>query len=103
MSQDTEKSAADGVKSANRKIRRILAEEFFAIDFAIGDDDPPGRVYSRISAGLPSISRRDADRVVARFKHRVTDAIRWSNYDSAYNVQMQAAGKAFHKAHLSDE
>ena len=34
----------NGVRDADREIRRVLADELPSIDFSFGDDDPPARV-----------------------------------------------------------
>ena len=53
----------NGVRDANREIRRVLADEFPSIDFSCGDDDPPARVRGIITAALPPSSGGAAKRV----------------------------------------
>ena len=82
----------NGVRDANREIRRVLADEVPSIDFPFGDDDPPARVRGIITDALPPSSGEAAKRVMKCLK--VTREVQMSPYDSAYNIQISAAVEA---------
>ena len=88
----------NGVRDANREIRRILADEVPSIDFPFGDDDPPARVRGIITDALPPSSGGAAKRVMKRGM-KATGVQQMSPYDFAYNLQISAAIKALSTLH----
>ena len=84
----------NGVRDANRAIRRVLADEVPSIDCSFGDDDPPARVRGIITAALPPSSGGAAKRVMKRLGMKATDGLQMSPYDCAYNTQIIAAAAA---------
>ena len=85
----------NGVRDANREIRRVLADELPSIDFSFGDDDPPARVRGIITAALPPSSGGAAKRVMKRLGIKATDGLPMSPYDCAYNTQIIGVRGAF--------
>ena len=89
----------NGVRDANREIRRVLADEVPSIDFPFGDDDPPARVRGIITDALPPSSGEAAKRVMKRLVRKATREMQMSPYDLAYNIQISAAVEALSTLH----
>ena len=89
----------NGVRDANREIRRVLADEVPSIDFPFGDDDPPAMVRGIITAALPPSSGGAAKRVMKCLRLKATGVQQMSPYDFAYNLQISAAIEALSTLH----